>query len=326
MRIRPVLGRLGLVLFGLVLGVLALEAILRLGALFAGPRAQEDRPPGDREVILCLGDSHTYGVYYQPEQAYPGQLQGLLDGRVPGRFRVVNLGVPGMNSSQVRARLPAWLDRYRPSTIVFSGGINNLWNVSDTALSGRSLLARAVQSLRVYRLMRIVAASFSRSEPPAGEATGRPHLERSPLAGGDNGVEQVDSSTGRVVARHVGDPRERLELGYVTELLWADLDAIERLASRRGVRLIVLTYAAFPTPDHPRWFSNFHALNETLRRFGRDRRIRVVDLRERFLHLLATAPARTAYFASERDDHPNPRGYAEIAALVGEAMLPRTPG
>ncbi len=53
-RIRPLLERLGLILFGLGLGILLLEVALRLGSLFFGPRMTENSVEASGHTILCL--------------------------------------------------------------------------------------------------------------------------------------------------------------------------------------------------------------------------------------------------------------------------------
>ena len=44
---------------------------------------------------------------------------------------MVNLGVPGLSSTQVRNRLPVWLSRYQPDVVVAWSGVNDSWNVSE---------------------------------------------------------------------------------------------------------------------------------------------------------------------------------------------------
>jgi lysophospholipase L1-like esterase len=87
-------------------GLVLIEAGLRIAALTVGPRALRLEGPGGRRTILCLGDSHTYGVFYDEAEAYPGQLQRILDARAPGRYRVLNLGRPGMGTPRIYASMP----------------------------------------------------------------------------------------------------------------------------------------------------------------------------------------------------------------------------
>ena len=129
---RAVLQRAALVVFGLFLGLALLEGALRLAALFLPARferasATAERPaePGEI-VVLCAGDSHTFGFGVEPEEAYPVQLERILRGRGV-RARVINAGTPGRNSGQLREVLPPMLARYRPRIVIVWIGANDQW-------------------------------------------------------------------------------------------------------------------------------------------------------------------------------------------------------
>lgn len=49
--------------------------------------------PAGRTIILCLGDSITYGYGVNDEDTYPTRLQLLLDQNEPGKYAVLNGGV-----------------------------------------------------------------------------------------------------------------------------------------------------------------------------------------------------------------------------------------
>jgi lysophospholipase L1-like esterase len=139
-----------LLLAALVLAELGLQA----ASLFARGRGAGWRP-GAAHKILCVGDSHTFGAMVPPEESYPGHLQRLLDEHEPGAYSVVNLGIPGMNTSQVRARLRTALARERPDLVIVWCGVNDAWNraESNEAPVGWSF-AQVLTRLRVYRLVR----------------------------------------------------------------------------------------------------------------------------------------------------------------------------
>lgn len=131
--------------FGLELGLQALAA-------FGVERAQPDRQPEGAIVILCVGDSHTYGAPLPASESYPAQLQERLREDYPGKdFWVINVGIPGANTSMVLSRLPAWLARYQPDIVLFWAGVNNAWNVAETP-DDEGLAALLFRS-RVYRLI-----------------------------------------------------------------------------------------------------------------------------------------------------------------------------
>src|SRR5690242_10576956 len=93
-----------MVVLGMALGLLAAELCLQTVA--AARAALGRRLPslvaGSGKTILCVGDADTYGFEVAPEQSYPSQLERNLGGAA----QVLNLGFPGVNSSQLQARLP----------------------------------------------------------------------------------------------------------------------------------------------------------------------------------------------------------------------------
>ena len=102
--------------------------------------------------ILCLGDSHTYGIGASAEHAWPRQLEGLLNARGGGtQYRVVNGGVPGFNSSQVLLALEEMTDlaRQRNTGILFAGYLSNPALVRD----GLEEIARTRDALVAHRLV-----------------------------------------------------------------------------------------------------------------------------------------------------------------------------
>ena len=58
-----------------------------------------DAPTNERVRIAVLGASETFGLYESPGLEYPAQLGTVLDSIAPGRFEVVNAGLPGMSLS-----------------------------------------------------------------------------------------------------------------------------------------------------------------------------------------------------------------------------------
>ncbi|NLO91174.1 MAG: hypothetical protein GX410_04185 [Elusimicrobia bacterium] len=83
-------------------------------------------------TILCEGASFVWGV---GGRSFPEQLQERLQKAGPGRaFRVINKGVPGTNSAQMLATLPAHLKQYRPDALIILTGYNNTWNNAAAAV------------------------------------------------------------------------------------------------------------------------------------------------------------------------------------------------
>ncbi len=122
------------VLFSFIIFFLALELFLQSAHLFTGMMTRSDELRTSGPVILCVGDSHTYGLYVPKDKTYPAQLQDLLR-RNGIEADVVNMGIPGQNSSQLRQSLPSLMERYGPEIVLVLIGANNGWNKSATLYS-----------------------------------------------------------------------------------------------------------------------------------------------------------------------------------------------
>lgn len=247
-----------------ILTAALIEMGLRAGALFVSPRLGLPSTSGTQKVILCLGDSNTYGVFYSQEEAYPGQLQRILEKRTPGRYHVLNLGLPGTNSSQIATHLQDWLDEYHPQSVVVCVGINNYWNVADSGKPTRAKgTVRWLYGLRLYRLFRLIKDRF---EPPPSlpDDTGRSELQRTLLNKGKDGVEHRDEKTGELLIAHEGNIREvsrtHTEAG---DLLRRNLMTMLTVTKKHNIELILLTYAAFPLPGGDPIYYQRHSLLNT---------------------------------------------------------------
>lgn len=111
-------------------------------------------------TILCVGDSHTYGLPLPREESYPEQLEAELSARYPERaFEVVNLGIPGMNSGYAANRLERQMLQLAPELVVVWVGINNQWNPAEAgdagAPSSPTRLRRLLLHSRLFRLASI---------------------------------------------------------------------------------------------------------------------------------------------------------------------------
>jgi len=135
------LRRIGLALTAAACLLLLFEAALGLlGIGYARWRLAWTRSASAGETrVLCAGDSFTFGVGAPRGRGYPEQLQTLLDERATGRkFRVVNRGMPGRNSSELLKALPGLLAEERPDILLVMTGWNdynlrnsNYWRVAD---------------------------------------------------------------------------------------------------------------------------------------------------------------------------------------------------
>ncbi len=127
-------------------------------------------------TILCVGDSHTYGAPLPEADAYPAQLQRMLDERLPQwSFEVINLGFPGVNSTFVANRLETQLSQIRPDIVMVTAGTNNLWNKlgEDEDKQGTSAFRQVLLKIKLYRLLTIAFAVHEKDRYDDAEGQGR---------------------------------------------------------------------------------------------------------------------------------------------------------
>ena len=116
-----------MVVLAMVLALLAGEIFLQ-GASWVA-RAWVAQRGGKVEVegairILCVGDSHTFGLPLPVEESYPAQLSEALAARYPALdVEVVNLGVPSLNSAFVANRLEQQMHQMQPQLVIVWVGI-----------------------------------------------------------------------------------------------------------------------------------------------------------------------------------------------------------
>jgi hypothetical protein len=318
---RGVLGRLALLCVGLGGAFLALEVLFRIAGLVVGFGRLEPLPAGDHVVVLCVGDSHTWGR----GRGYPAALAALLAERSP-RYRVVNLGVPGANTAQLRNRFLDYLDLYRPSLVIHWAGINNAYNRAETEVWGavrgartsrsRALFdqSRVLRFVRVWRnqweLQRVLAAADAYVKPESSRTVGKGNTEQHHrwLAG----REEVFRSTLTEGLPH--DVHVR-----VTEL---DLRWMIQRSRERGVPLVAISYGL---PGG--WLA---AANEGIERATEATGTALVRSEQAALRIMRRYRGRRAEqpVLYDKSVHPTQALYEEIAVLVLEtldahALLPR---
>jgi len=149
--------KLGLIIFGLVLGLVGLEIILRLGGLayeyFQEKSNAASLAEGNECVILCLGESTT-GL--GGDNSYPRQLEEVLREQGAGSVAVINKGIPGGDSGLIVRELPKNIDRYRPDYVVVMMGINDNQTTGIAEVPPAGGLVRFVRGCRVYKLLRLL--------------------------------------------------------------------------------------------------------------------------------------------------------------------------
>lgn len=100
-------------------------------------------------TILAFGDSLTAGYGVSKDKSYPSVLEELL------HVSVYNEGISGELSEQGLARLPALLEKHKPSVLVLCHGANDILRKRDLAKTKANLLAmvQMAQAKGIYVLL-----------------------------------------------------------------------------------------------------------------------------------------------------------------------------
>jgi lysophospholipase L1-like esterase len=117
---------------GIIASLIILEIALRIiGAIHLHAAIKDKIPPTSKDVyvILCLGDSFTFGIGAPRDKCYPQQLEDLLNKEpVRPRVRVVNRGVGSYNTSMIANKLDKFINETNPDLIILLAGGANSWN------------------------------------------------------------------------------------------------------------------------------------------------------------------------------------------------------
>ncbi len=160
------------------------EAGLRIHAAVSLQRTRGGLPADRDRVILCLGDSFTYGIGAGFDESYPAHLQRMIHDRHPEGVRVVNLGHPYMDSTSLLAALPDNLEKWNPDAVLLLVGYNNRFreHAKPDAKSAELFFKRIFGRLKIYQLLRIIRINLQVDPNSRIEAT-VPPLEPREVAG-----------------------------------------------------------------------------------------------------------------------------------------------
>ncbi len=119
-----------------------------------------------KQRVLCFGDSSTFAFGVEFDDAWPNQLQQLLDADAPDHFEVLNAGVPGQTSYQGRQRLTRELAKWQPQLAFITFGNNDGWKwdgMTDQEHARRSSAVRGLAVLNHSRAWQWLMAARHQS-------------------------------------------------------------------------------------------------------------------------------------------------------------------
>ncbi|MFH1208004.1 MAG: GDSL-type esterase/lipase family protein [Candidatus Omnitrophota bacterium] len=134
---------------------------------FRGPEGRVDCPKEktNHEIrIICIGDSATYGVAVDYDHSWVVLLGRMLTEKYPGKnIRVLNAGLPGATSRQVKRFFQFYIAPYHPDILIWRGGstLTDTYFVNAATDSMRFLMWRCLYE---SRLLRVICALLDRGK------------------------------------------------------------------------------------------------------------------------------------------------------------------
>jgi lysophospholipase L1-like esterase len=125
--------------------------------------------PAGRTVILCLGDSITYGYGVDDQDTYPMQLQHALDQYEPGKYAVLNGGVDAYPIWLMHERFVyLWNRGIQPALVIVGYSMNEGWlgQLRTAGAATKAQFKRRVKLknfLRHFALYNLVVENWARS-------------------------------------------------------------------------------------------------------------------------------------------------------------------
>src|SRR5262245_2993458 len=103
--------------------------------------------------VICVGDSNTFGLGVEEVRAWPALVQrGLASSRPGEKWEVLNLGVPGYTSWQIRRLVETEAAAMSPDVVVFETGGFNDWVPAVGAIDREQGHSPFWRTLRVVEL------------------------------------------------------------------------------------------------------------------------------------------------------------------------------
>jgi lysophospholipase L1-like esterase len=288
-------GRAAAVFGGIAALLLVFELGLRAAKIFRPPPlwlATGSNVNAADWRIVCAGDSHTEGVGAPRRLDYPQQLDALLAAKKPEfRYRVINLGQSGCNSSEVAERVELSLrwQPERPDVVVFCAGTNNHHNFHHARISPERIAKLDRSELLKLKLS---ANRVCRFGLYAWDRLRFVHSAR-------NGNREPGS-----FAPASASP----EAQTLREWLLNDIDFLQHTVADRGGHLVLLTY----------WYQ-IAWLDDAYREAAERWRLPLIDAHRVGSFGSVLGSIKNPVMIADLE-HPNEFGYAQIAALVFDSL------
>lgn len=259
----------------------------------------------DAVTILCVGDSHTYGAPLPAAESYPAQLQARLDARPGQTYRVVNLGVPGINSAMIANRFEDHLVRYRPDLVILWAGGNNRWNENETESWGEagapSWARRALLRVKLVRWVRFLRSRVALAGNGRAELL---HWEKGHSTTWRLGDELIE-------IRREGPDSVRVSSERAGEGARKDLTRMVETARAYGLPILLVTYP----------YEQFGWVNDATRSVARELDVEVLETFADLARARAAGYTRGELIVMAAGPHPRGVLHGYIAESMADRVL-----
>ena len=296
----PLYKKVIFLLIVMILVVVVAEGGLRIAKSVLRPNASAKGPVRDCNaiVIICAGDSMTFGLGARQTQSYPMQLPPIWKWRYPGiPLKVYNLAVSGSNSTEVLIDILKFLRLHPKSAPDFAFilcGANNKWNLHNASFWKWDKKAKK-DNYSEYLASKLQINKFFKVA-----------------------TQNSKELTKKVRKTHSNEYRKLLDehgwdmffKGFDDELLaqWVEHDYLEmvRVLKKHHIEPVFLTYH----------YDRFEHLNDLIRNFGKKHNVKIVDIEKPFLFYQKGSMFHPDLF------HLNSKGYQTMSRLVLQAFAP----
>jgi lysophospholipase L1-like esterase len=284
------------VLFGVCLALVGIEIFLRLLGFGYNVIHKAPVDAGAEYRIYCVGESTTWGIGASDPASknYPRQLEDMLKKKYEGmKIQCFFDQTIGQNTSEILAKLPKHIKKYRPQLVILLVGVNNWWNMDrsnillfneDRAVSQLTLKTLIfLDQFRTWKLFKNIFSPLRISQerwdfyyPPPGrvrDELGKEKWEQAPI---------------------------------FDELTEHDIGEMVKICKANGIKVIMCTY-----PEATR----------DLQRIQKDAAKKFDTLLVDHYAIFQALKDPRAYFSQEDYWHPNDAGYAIVAENIYNCIL-----
>ncbi len=127
----------------------------------AAARRLTGEADAESKTVLFLGDSCTFGIPVEDEEAFPARVGAKLGARA------INAGVPGYSAFQGRLVLAAYLAEHKPEAVVITFWVNGrtVWDHLSDAEHQELMAAERAGEMSRHRVMRLLRRVLPEGRP-----------------------------------------------------------------------------------------------------------------------------------------------------------------